>query len=316
MPVPSGWSQKLKQFVDEWKRNPNSLDEEYWGDAPLRNFVLTEQADSWNDLLAWSSELQGSWCYRGQRKTAWPLLTTLDRAVRRDHSSNYPGGIRVTGYHHLDREAEQSELLFRFQQQAHLYIENLPTTEDLASWFALMQHHGAPTQLLDWTESLYVAAYFAFEQEAQEKRSAVWAIDLDWLERRGRELLTTELLKSGNASEARAHWENTSLLQCQAAEKAVIIRVNPMMLNERRAVQQGILLCKLFHEAPFSVTLMRMMIHPETPTQPVVRKLELDISHRAEFLRRLKAMNIHRASLFPGLDGFAQSLRLDLETKS
>jgi hypothetical protein len=59
-----------------------------------------------------------------------------------------------------------------------------------------------------------------------------------------------------------------------------------------------------------------MMIHPETPTQPVVRKLELDISHRAEFLRRLKTMNIHRASRFPGLDGFAQSLRLDLETKS
>jgi hypothetical protein len=89
-----------------------------------------------------------------------------------------------------------------------------------------------------------------------------------------------------------------------------------MMLNERMAVQQGILLCKLFHEALISVTLMRMMIHPETPTQPVVRKLELDKSHRTEFLRRLKAMNIHRASLFPALDGFAQSLRLDLETKS
>jgi len=59
-----------------------------------------------------------------------------------------------------------------------------------------------------------------------------------------------------------------------------------------------------------------MMICPETPDQPVIRKLELRAGSRKEFLKNLRAMNIHRGSLFPGLDGFARSLRLDLEIKT
>jgi len=49
--------------------------------------------------------------------------------------------------------------------------------------------------------------------------------------------------------------------------------------------------------------------------RPVIRKLEVDESLRVEFLEGLRAMNIHRASLFPGLDGFCQSLKLDLEIR-
>jgi hypothetical protein len=42
-----------------------------------------------------------------------------------------------------------------------------------------------------------------------------------------------------------------------------------------------------------------MMIYPETVRQPVVRKIEIDTRHRTQFLEKLRAMNIHRASLFP-----------------
>jgi hypothetical protein len=38
-------------------------------------------------------------------------------------------------------------------------------------------------------------------------------------------------------------------------------------------------------------------------------------SLRAEVLKRLREMNIHSASLFPGLTGFATLSKMDLEIK-
>jgi hypothetical protein len=163
MPIPPDWSEGLLEFVEGWSKaaeDGGGLGDEYLGDAPFTKFVLTEQADSWDQFLGWLSELKGSWCFRGQRDAQWLLNTSLDRALRKDNAS---------GYYHLDREPEIHELLFRFQQQAHQYIRGLPTSDDLGSWFALMQHHCVPTRFLDWTKSSYVALYFAFEEEPPEK---------------------------------------------------------------------------------------------------------------------------------------------------
>ena len=181
MPVPSDWSKRLEAFVHVLKQNSRA--DEHLGDEPFDKFVLSEYARTWEDFLAWVDELQGCWCFRGQSESGWLLHTSLDRAVKRAHSS---------GYDHLDREIEGRDLLFRFQQQARHYVRNPPPTDDLGSWFTLMQHHGVPTRLLDFSESPYVALYFAVEEEVQGKQTcfAVWAIDSSWLESEARQVLT------------------------------------------------------------------------------------------------------------------------------
>lgn len=85
MPVPPDWSGKFITFVNEWKRKTKNgafLGDEYWGDNPFDNFVVREKAKSWDDFLRWVEELQGSWCFRGQREATWLLHTSLDRDVK------------------------------------------------------------------------------------------------------------------------------------------------------------------------------------------------------------------------------------------
>jgi len=94
-----------------------------------------------------------------------------------------------------------------------------------------------------------------------------------------------------------------------------------LQLHARMVAQRGFFLCKLYHQVHFSLVLMSMMTQPKTagkpdlPDAPVIRRLVMGKGLRIEFLKKLREMNIHRASLYPGLDGFGQSLKLDLEIK-
>jgi hypothetical protein len=44
-------------------------------------------------------------------------------------------------------------------------------------WYFLMQHSGAPTRLLDWTEGALIALYFAVRNKLDATDAAVWVLD-------------------------------------------------------------------------------------------------------------------------------------------
>jgi hypothetical protein len=83
---------------------------------------------------------------------------------------------------------------------------------------------------------------------------------------------------------------------------------NPLHLNERLTTQQGAFLCPADLQSSFLDNLREMGNWNE---KDHLRKLYLDLdkSEANRFAQRLKEMNLSRASLFPGLDGFATSLK-------
>lgn len=303
MTTQANWFEGFSAFIAEWTRKRETgHDHDYLGDNPFPHFVLSSKAKSWDDFLRWVSGLEGRWYFRGQREAEWGLHTSLDRAVERQTQTPHSFSLW-----HLNRKDEMQPLLYRFQQDAYNYLAHVPALDDIASWYALMQHHSAPTPLLDWTESPYVGMYFAVEEKASLRRkrehdphSAVWAVDADWLEEK-----KTELFKSEAP-------DSNGLLKHAGP---IVVRINPSMSNPRLFAQQGVLLSKLVDEASFGQLLMTMMMHEKLTNRPVIRKLEVGSSLRIKFLKNLRVMNIHRASLFPGLDGLGSLLKLDLELK-
>jgi hypothetical protein len=74
-----------------------------------------------------------------------------------------------------------------------------------------------------------------------------------------------------------------------------------------------VFLYDLSHTGSFTIPLLQMLVLPTSPISPVIWKLCVKTAERVYFLRELNRMNIHGASLFPGLDGFSRSLKIHLE---
>ncbi len=118
--------------------------------------------NSWSQLVLAYENLpkvedgtEKKWLYRGQKRTPrdkFDFVTSLERAADSfEHGSTY------------SRRGLESKLQREFRRRLHHYTIHVPEEGDTLELLALMQHHGAPTRLLDWTYSFFVAAFFAVE---------------------------------------------------------------------------------------------------------------------------------------------------------
>jgi hypothetical protein len=176
----------------------------------------------------------------------------------------------------------------------------------MIEWLALMQHHGAPTRLLDFTYSLYVAAYFALEEA--EGESAVWAINAPWVLEKS--ITALELGGRTNArdlydevSPENEHERFSTLFDTRVPKS--VTPLNPFRINERQRIQKGVFLVPGDITVPFMENLMSL---PGSENESNVLKLVFAPAARIDALKQLYYMTISRTNLFPGLDGYARSL--------
>jgi len=91
---------------------------------------------------------KSGYLFRGQQKP-WKLCTSFHRR----------GRFRINEFIRKDvRQLHQKLSAIT----SHLFDLTVP--DQNGAFFNLLQHHGYPTPLLDWTHSPYVAAFFAFRE--------------------------------------------------------------------------------------------------------------------------------------------------------
>jgi hypothetical protein len=185
----------------------------------------------------------------------------------------------------------------------HRYSEYIPEDSEMLEWLTLMQHHGAPTRLLDWTYSFYIALFFAIENACEDQTCAIWAVNQDRCWNMVVKQLPVDLRRESDKG------FKDPEAQCKLLEgfhEPVICPLNPFRLNTRLAVQQGTFLIPMDLTRPF-----QDIFDASIAADPDCRdKIEVVCSKKliTDALSELQKMNITALSLFPGIDGFARSL--------
>jgi hypothetical protein len=230
--------------------------------------------------------LDDKWIFRGQCDYNWGLIPSIARIP-----TEFP----------VDVAEKIANWMFR--RRAHHYLEanQIPQTE--LEWLALMQHHGAPTRLLDWTRSLYVAAFFASESPSPSPFSAIWALNVGWCYVHAIRIIRD---KFSHLSHLTVHDDlTTDDIFNEAIISNVaqfIVPLEPARMNPRLGIQRGLFVVPGDVNASIEDNLLAMANH-DTSTH--VMKIKILKSLRRELLEELIRMNITSATLFPGLDGFS-----------
>jgi hypothetical protein len=251
------------------------------------------------------------WVFRGQSHP-WPLKPTLERIADPAIVERF--------------STVEKPLIREFMSRVHQYTANIPHEDDELGCLTLMQHYGAPTRLLDWTISPFVAAFFAVEKPPHgdpQEAPIIWAVNR-------RELLEDVLrvvrfVDAGTPPDRIAKAEEflrtvpppgdvyrpleIILMRRRAPfQRPLVIPDRPTKTNERLSVQQGVFLRVNPPNWSFEDALRYVLAQRKDGQRRALHKLRIAPEERLQLLKELHRMNISAESLYPGLDGFARSL--------
>lgn len=252
-----------------------------------------EPLTTWAAFVNEVAKLDSGWVFRGDVESR-KLVSSLERACD-------SWGVPLE-----DAPKVERELLREFQRHPEAGRLGLDLHDHLC-WYAAMQHYGAPTRLLDWTYSPFVAAHFAFdrllltlpaEARTSPTRAAVWA-------------LNTKKMTTALEGVLKDDWDLYQEKNSAAFTALYVDRfppilfmgiVNPLRLNERLSVQQGVFLC------PGDVRRRWRENLAVLGDTGLIRLLVMDDGVLYDAFNQLARMNVTARSLLPGLDGYAKSL--------
>jgi hypothetical protein len=244
-----------------------------------------------------------TYIWRGQRCDNWLLESTLDRLIKKAKIAK--AKRPDFGRSHLEQ--------FKYAARGRRG-QNPAKIEDENEWWALGQHHGLATPLLDWTTSPFAAAYFAFigTGDNQTRYRAMHALHRPSVETKVSQLKSDETIRREEEKKAlQKSNKPPSLLTLMAFDQPIRPEfefIRPRSDENQRLVNQS----GLFTRAPTGKTLEEwVQIHFVGEAKyNILMKLLIPNRDREECLRMLNRMNINHLTLFPDLYGASKFCNL------
>jgi hypothetical protein len=243
-----------------------------WQSKGVTDGIWTLQLNSWKNFHDYVTQQMldySHYVWRGDRCDNRPLLPSFDR--------NYTTMSRRRIEEHLNDHLQ----VFKEAARGRRGI-NPPEMKTDNDWWALGQHQGLFTPLLDWTHSAFVALFFAFEKvkRPQTRNRAVYAINPN-----------------------SCSLKNEEIMQAHKGHSRPDISefFSPIQDENSRLVSQGGLFSRCTAGKPLEQWVAEHWSgHSESA---IMLKILVPDSGRVECLRTLNKMNINYLTLFPDLYG-------------
>ena len=240
--------------------------------------IEKEKIDDLDELFHLINENFSYWpayIYRGHAQSSWKLESTLSRALK---------NIKYS-----DKEDLVKDHFYNFCLEIRGRRGSNPKNLSENEVWALGQHYGLHTPLLDWTQSPYVALFFALasKEKSPSGLRTLWALHSTDVQ------LMSEWYKTNKPTENK--WQ--------------IELINPTLDENSRLVNQNSLFTKIDIENDIETWVKK------GPNFDWVTLYRIDVSEkiRDKALAILDLMNINYSTLFPDLLGSSSHTNIKLE---
>jgi hypothetical protein len=221
--------------------------------------------DTWRSYKEFVGSLERNrYIFRGQSNSKWRLRTSFHRTWR----------ANLRAFEAVDTRLLHQTLSALTKNKFDLRdpIHNL-------SFLSLVQHHGYPTPLLDWTRSPYVAAFFAFRDVDvrnidQEDKIRIFKLDA---------------------------WEWNKINQgtkLYLSRPQLVISDAIPFDNPRFVPQQSISTVSTVDDIEAHIQSAEARVG-----KTILEVIDLPATIRKEVISELALMGVTAGSLFPGIDG-------------
>lgn len=274
--------------------------------AIVYNFFSNTNPDNWDGL-------HRSWIFRGQRSSKWDLIPSIFRSNIAEKWTLPKKGERVDYIEFCKREFKIIANFVKLSDSVGLKVptdshefrsrdivknEKFPPKENIEIW-AIAQHHGIPTRLLDFSHNGLYATYFAaldaFINNDYDGDLAVWAVNI------GRYWKTVK-----------KNDRRIQLVSVPSYDNNYLFSQKGIFLYDRDIKNKWVGK-KQSHEIEFSIwqSLVEECKTREIDLKDIVKVMLYPKSKVKELLKCLHKDDINIASLMPNYDSIKKTLEIE-----